>query len=185
MQKFTSIWIGISIIILAVGGFWIWVSAVGTDATTQGHIPAPKQGFLAPDFSLPTIDGDSITLSELRGKPVLINFWATWCPPCRTEMPAIQNVYDDYKDQDFVVLAVNTTYQDNLGDAITFAQIRRLTFPILLDQDGGAANLYEVRALPTTYFIGANGFIQDVVVGGPMSETLLQIRSKQLVEGEQ
>lgn len=185
MQKFSTIWSGASVIILAVGGFWIWLSAVGPDATTQGHIPAPKQGFLAPDFSLPTIDGDPITLSELRGKPVLINFWASWCPPCRIEMPAIQNVYDDYKDQDFVVLAVNTTYQDNLDDAITFAQNLKLTFPILLDKDGNAANLYEVRALPTTFFIDANGIVQEVVVGGPMSETLLQIRTEQLVKGTQ
>lgn len=98
-------------------------------------------------------------------------------------MPAIQNVYDEFKDQGFEVLAVNTTYQDNLGDATTFAQIQKLTFPILLDQAGDAANLYEVRALPSTYFIDADGIIQDVVVGGPMSETLLRIRSEQLVEG--
>lgn len=185
MKKFNTIWIGFSIIILVLGGFWIWLSAVEPDSTTQGLIPAPKQGFLAPDFSLSSYGGDPVKLSELRGKPVLINFWASWCPPCRTEMPAIQNVYDDYKNQDFVVLAVNTTYQDNLGDAISFAQIRNLTFPILLDQDGGAANLYEIRALPTTFFIDADGIVKEVVVGGPMSETLLQIRSKQLVEGDQ
>ena len=183
MHKFTKIWIGISIFILTVGAFWIWLSAVESGSTTQGHIPSPRQGFLAPDFSLSTLGGDPITLSQLRGKPVLINFWASWCPPCRTEMPAIQNVYDEFKDQGFVVLAVNTTYQDNLGDATTFAQNRKLTFPILLDQAGDAANLYEVRALPSTYFIDADGIIQEVVVGGPMSETLLQIRSEQLVEG--
>ena len=183
MHKFTKIWIGVSIIILTAGAFWIWQSAVESGSTTQGHIPAPRQGFLAPDLSLSTLGGDPITLSQLRGKPVLINFWASWCPPCRTEMPAIQNVYNEFKDQGFVVLAVNTTYQDNLGDATTFAQIRKLTFPILLDQAGDAANLYEVRALPSTYFIDADGIIQEVVVGGPMSETLLRIRSEQLVEG--
>ena len=183
MQNIRKVWIGIFIFVLIAGVAWIWFSAAPAGATTQGHIPAPRQGFLAPDFNLSTFGGDTFTLSELRGKPVLINFWASWCPPCRTEMPAIQNVYDEYKDQGFIVLAVNTTYQDNLGDTITFAQIRKLTFPILLDRDREAANLYEVRALPTTYFVDANGIIQEVVVGGPMSETLLQIRAEQLLEG--
>lgn len=97
-------------------------------------------------------------------------------------MPAIQNIYDKFQDQGFVVLAVNSTHQDNLGDAITFAQIRKLTFPILLDKDGSVGDLYEVRSLPTTFFVDPQGIIQEVVVGGPMSEALLQIRVEQLME---
>ncbi len=97
-------------------------------------------------------------------------------------MPAIQKVYEEFQDQGFVVLAVNSTHQDNLGDAITFAQIWKLTFPILLDKDGSVSNLYQVRALPTTFFVDPQGIIQEVVIGGPMSETLLQIRVEQLME---
>lgn len=97
-------------------------------------------------------------------------------------MPAIQKAYDEFQDQGFVVLAVNSTHQDNLGDAITFAQIRKLTFPILLDRDGSVGNLYEVRSLPTTFFVDPQGKIQDVVVGGPMAEALLRIRVQQLLE---
>jgi cytochrome c biogenesis protein CcmG/thiol:disulfide interchange protein DsbE len=152
-------------------------------STTQGDIPAPQQGFQAPDFQLSTNIGETYKLSELRGNPVLINFWASWCPPCQSEMPAIQRVYDEFKDQGFKVLAVNTTYQDDLGDAITFAQTRKLTFPILLDRDASAANLYEVRALPTTFFLDPHGIISEVVVGGPMSEALLRIQVEQILEG--
>lgn len=97
-------------------------------------------------------------------------------------MPAIQKVYEEFQDQGFVVLAVNSTHQDNLGDAITFAQIRKLTFPILLDKDGSVSGLYEVRSLPTTFFVDSQGIIQEVVIGGPMSEALLQIRVEQLME---
>jgi alkyl hydroperoxide reductase subunit AhpC len=97
-------------------------------------------------------------------------------------MPAIQKVYEEFQDQGFVVLAVNSTHQDNLGDAITFAQIRKLTFPILLDKDGSVSDLYEVRSLPTTFFVDPQGIIQEVVIGGPMSEALLQIRVEQLME---
>jgi len=183
MKRLTiATWSVFSILVLIVGAAWIWFSAAPLGSTTQGDIPAPQEGFLAPDFSLETFSGDGYTLSDLRGKPILINFWASWCPPCRSEMTAIQKVYDEFQDQGFVVLAVNSTHQDNLGDAITFAQIRRLTFPILLDRDGSVSNLYEVRSLPTTFFVDPQGIIQEVVVGGPMSEALLRIRAEQLME---
>lgn len=178
-----TIWIAFSFMVLVLGAIWIWLSITPPGTTTQGDIPAPQQGFLAPDFNLTTFAGDSFTLSELRGKPVLINFWASWCPPCRTEMPAIQRVYDEFQDQGFTVLAVNTTYQDDLGDAITFAQIRKLTFPVLLDRDASVANLYDVRSLPTTFFVDPQGIISEVVIGGPMSEALLRIRAEQILEG--
>jgi cytochrome c biogenesis protein CcmG/thiol:disulfide interchange protein DsbE len=175
-----SKWIVFSLIVLFLGAAWIWASSATPDSTTQGDIPAPQKGFLAPDFELETFDHEIFKLSDLRGKPVLINFWASWCPPCRSEMPAIQKVYDEYRDQGFEVLAVNSTHQDNLGDAITFAQVRRLTFPILLDRDGSINYLYEIRSLPTSFFIDKNGIIQDVVIGGPMAEALLRIRAEQL-----
>jgi cytochrome c biogenesis protein CcmG/thiol:disulfide interchange protein DsbE len=178
-----SIWIIFSILLLSIGIAWIWFSAAPPGTTTQGDIPAPQKGFLAPDFQLETFDHETYKLADLRGKPVLINFWASWCPPCRSEMPAIQKVYDEYRDQGFEVLAVNATHQDSLGDAINFAQIRRLTFPILLDSDGSVGNLYEIRSLPTTFFVDADGIIQDVVIGGPMAEALLKIRAEQLFAG--
>jgi cytochrome c biogenesis protein CcmG/thiol:disulfide interchange protein DsbE len=92
------------IIILMAALAWTFIGADRSGTSTAGLIPAPRQGFLAPDFTLNTPDGKAITLSELRGQAVLVNLWATWCPPCRAEMPAIQKLYDEYKDQGFVVL---------------------------------------------------------------------------------
>jgi cytochrome c biogenesis protein CcmG/thiol:disulfide interchange protein DsbE len=177
-----SNFIFLSIVLLLSGAAWIWVSRSPAGVTTQGEIQAPQTGFTAPDFTLETFDQESYTLSDLRGKAILVNFWASWCPPCRSEMPAMQQVYEDLEQQGFVVLAVNSTFQDNLGDAITFAQVHKLSFPILLDQDGSVNAAYEVRSLPTSFFIDPQGTIQDVVVGGPMSEALLRIRAEQLLE---
>jgi cytochrome c biogenesis protein CcmG/thiol:disulfide interchange protein DsbE len=175
--------IGISIVTLVLAGVWIWLSISPPGSTTQGEIQAPQQGFTAPDFTLETFEGGAISLSELRGKPVLVNFWASWCPPCRSEMPAMQRVYEDFEQQDFMVLAVNSTHQDNLGDALTFAKERQLTFPILLDRDGSVGALYDIRSLPTSFFIDPQGVIHDVVVGGPMSEALLRIRVEEMLAG--
>lgn len=177
-----TIWYFFSATMLLAGAVWIWISIAPQGSTTQGDTPAPQKGFLAPDFELTTFDGESYRLSELRGEPILINFWASWCPPCRSEMPAIQQVYDEFKDQGLTVLAINTTYQDNLGDAIAFAQIRKLTFPILLDRTGSAANLYEIHSLPTTFFVDPDGIISEVIVGGPMAEALLRIRVEQIMD---
>src|SRR5689334_15761188 len=95
----------IYLMILIFGALWIVVSADKLGASTAGRIPAPQQGFLAPDFELKTPTGEVVNLSDLRGQAVLVNLWATWCPPCRTEMETIEKVYNEYKDQGFAVLA--------------------------------------------------------------------------------
>src|SRR5512146_2019599 len=100
-------------IALLAGLAWSFVSADRSGASTAGKVPAPQQGFLAPDFELKTLDGESAKLSDLRGQAVLVNLWATWCPPCRAEMQSIEKVYQEYKDQGFTVLAVNMTRQDD------------------------------------------------------------------------
>jgi len=174
--------VALSAVILLLGAVLVWYSRSPDGGTTQGEIRAPQVGFSAPDFTLQTSEGESYKLSELRGNAILVNFWASWCPPCRSEMPAMKRVYEDFQDQGFVVLAVNSTHQDNLGDAIAFAQDLNLTFPILLDRDGTAGSSYAVRSLPTSFFIDPDGIIHDVVVGGPMSEALLRIRTEQLLE---
>lgn len=160
---------------------WTFASADHQGTSTAGQIPAPRQGFLAPDFSLQTPEGQTIKLSDMRGQAVLVNLWATWCPPCRAEMPAIQKLYDDYKEKGLVVLAVNMTYQDNPSAVLPFTQEYNLTFPILLEKSGDMANDYELRSLPSSFFINRDGIIQEVVIGGPMSEALLRTRIESIL----
>ena len=169
-----------TLLIAALG--WIFISADRSGTSTAGEIPAPREGFLAPDFSLQTPEGETISLSELRGQAVLVNLWATWCPPCRSEMPAIQKLYEEYKEQGFEVLAVNMTYQDDPQAVVPFAQENNLTFPILLEENGEMARRYELRSLPSSFFINRAGFVQEVVIGGPMSEVLLRTRIESILK---
>ena len=170
------------IVILILGFAWIIISADKTGTSTAGLIPAPQQGFLAPDFELNTITGETIKLSDLRGQAVLVNLWATWCPPCRAEMPAIDTIYNEYKDDGLVVLSVNMTYQDTRSNIEPFVNEYNLTFPILLDETGNVGSAYQLRSLPSSFFISRDGIIQEVVIGGPMAEALLRTRVEQILK---
>lgn len=179
--SFSQRWALLSLAILITGAGWIWASLATPGSTTAGRVPLPREGFLAPDFRLETTSGETVELADLRGHPVLINLWATWCPPCRAEMPAIQRVHQEYSGQGLQVLAVNATNQDDASRIEAFARDYQLTFPILLDRDGRVTRDYQMRALPTTFFIDREGVIQEVVVGGPISEALLRIRVEKLL----
>ena len=169
------------VLILVIGLAWIYISADEDGASFAGTIAAPQEGFLAPDFELTTATGETIRLSDLRGQAVLVNLWATWCPPCRAEMKSIEKVYNEYKDEGFVVLAVNMTYQDTPGKILPFIEEQGLTFPILLDETGEMADDYQLRSLPSSYFIGRDGIINEVVIGGPMAEALLRTRVERIL----
>jgi peroxiredoxin len=169
------------LILLTLGLAWIFVSADKSGASTSGKIPAPQQGFLAPDFELGTPTGEIVKLSDLRGQAVLVNLWATWCPPCREEMQTIEKVYQEYKDQGFTVLAVNMTYQDDPLAVVPFVNEQKLTFPVLLDETGEMATAYQLRSLPSSYFVRRDGIINEVVIGGPMSEALLRTRVEDIL----
>ncbi len=173
-------WMLFSMAALITGAGWIVASraAPGSMATSA---PAPRQGFLAPEISLSNAGGELVTLSELQGNVVLVNFWASWCPPCIAEMPDLQQVYADYASQGFVILGINATDQDSAETALDFIEDHELTFPILFDVDGSVFSRYEVPALPTTYFIDRQGEIQEVVVGGPISEAMLRTRIEALL----
>lgn len=166
----------------ALGVAWIWISAVPAAATTGGEIPSPREGFLAPDFSLDLLGGGQVALSELRGSAVVVNLWASWCPPCRAEMPALQRVYESGKDRGLVVLGVNTTFQDSEQAAAEFVQEFGLSFPVPLDRTGMMSRLYQLRALPSTFFVDRNGIIRKVIIGGPMSEATIQTAVEEILE---
>ncbi|MFH1185410.1 MAG: TlpA disulfide reductase family protein [Chloroflexota bacterium] len=159
---------------LVLAASWTVYSRVA-EASSQGPgaPPSPRTGFSAPDFTLDTLDGGQLTLSELRGQPVMLNVWASWCLPCRVEMPAIEKVYQRHRDAGLVVVGLNVTSQDSETAARAFVQELGLTFPIVLDRDGGASARYELMGLPSTYFIDRNGIIRNVIIGGPMSEGVM------------
>lgn len=168
-------WAAVLALVFVIGAGWTLLARVPTAVTAAGAFRAsPREGFLAPDFTLDTLDGGQVTLADLRGKVVVVNLWASWCPPCRAEMPAIERVYQTYQSRGVVVLGVNTTYQDNESQAHAFVEQYGLTFSILLDRTGKVSRRYLLRALPTSFFVDRRGVIRSVVVGGPMSETLIQ-----------
>jgi len=124
---------------------------------------APQIGKMAPSFEIPDIEGQPVSLSDFRGKPVLLNFWATWCGACRLEMPYIQEVYDEWSERGLVILAVNIG--ESPSQVEEFMQVHNFAFPLLLDMAGDVAMQYNVRGIPTTYFIDDTGIIQDVKIG--------------------
>lgn len=170
------------LVIFLLGSGWTLVSRIPPAATTNGQPPpSAREGFSAPDFTLELLGGGEVTLSDLRGQVVMVNLWASWCPPCRKEMPDIEQVYQDFKDEGLVVLAVNTTYQDTEVGAAAFVQAYGLSFPVPLDRTGTVAQQYQLRGLPSTYFVDRKGVIQTFVVGGPMSEALLRSKVQDLL----
>ena len=108
-----------------------------------------------PEFSLTTPEGKKISLKDFRGKTVFLNFWATWCVPCREEMPAMEKLYQEFKNNNFVVLAINV--KDRKQEAIAFIKELKLTYPVALDPEAEVAQLYGAWGLPTTYLIGPKG----------------------------
>lgn len=169
------------ILILIAGAGWVTLSAQPGASNQSGTI-APQAGFTAPDFSLKTPDGTTYTLSEMKGRAVLLNLWATWCPPCRAEMPAIERVYQEYKDRGLIVLALNMTHQDNPLQVAPFIASYHLSFPILLEETGEVARAYNLRSLPSSYFIDRNGVISAVVIGGPMSDAQLKTQIEKIIQ---
>ena len=180
-QNILKHWNLLSIIILLIGAMWILITKDNSNSTGETSMAFPKAGFLSPDFELETLDGQSIKLSQLRGSAIVVNFWASWCQPCRIEMPAIQKAVNAHKADGVIVLAVNMTNQDNVERVRDFIQELNLTFNILLDQKGEAGAAFHVTALPTTFFIRPDGIIEEVVIGGPMAEALLLTRIEKLL----
>ncbi|CUS35831.1 peroxiredoxin family protein [Candidatus Nitrospira nitrificans] len=146
---------------LVVGGGLVW--AMGSRV--------PAVGTAAEDFRLVDLEGTQQSLSRYRGKVVLVNFWATWCKPCTTEMPAMQATYDKLREKGFVVLAVNELEDE--------AKVREHikqhghTFPVLMDRDNKVANQFGVFGLPVSVFIDEKGVVQEYIKGGLLTEQVI------------
>ncbi|MBH0206501.1 MAG: TlpA family protein disulfide reductase [Nitrospira sp.] len=148
----------VAILAVAVSGGLAW--SMGSRVPVVGSIPE--------DFRLIDLEGKQQSLSQYRGKVVLVNFWATWCKPCTTEMPAMQATYDKLRDKGFVVLAINELEDD--------AKVREHikqhghTFPVLMDRDNKVANQFGVFGLPVSVFIDEKGVVQEYIKGGLLTE---------------
>jgi peroxiredoxin len=137
--------------------------AVYSGLITEAGIFAPEIGFQAPLFAAERLGGESLNLFELRGSPIVINFWATWCGPCAAEMPELQALYDAQHSTGLRVLGVNVG--ENMDAIVTWAQEYNLTFDLLLDPQGVIADQYRLRGQPSTYVLSPDGVITNVFYG--------------------
>ncbi|MES9859751.1 MAG: TlpA disulfide reductase family protein [Candidatus Thiodiazotropha sp. LLP2] len=119
---------------------------------------AASEATPAPDFTLKSRTGENIKLSELRGNVVMVNFWASWCGPCRQEMPILQQLYDRYQDMGFVLLGVNVDEESALADKML--KDIPVNFPVLYDNENSVSKQYQVKAMPSTFMVDRDGKIR-------------------------
>ena len=145
-------------------------------STNPAPTQAPVVGGLAPDFQLQDLDGRAVSLSGFRGKPVILNFWATWCGPCRDEMPFIQEIFEnkEWSDKGLVILAVDIG--ESPSTVKEFLENYGLSFQVLLDIEQSVAKNYNIRGIPTTFFIDKDGIIQDMKIGAFSSKAEIEQR---------
>ncbi len=171
--------IGISAAILAMV---LTVSTIATGCSAGESPPRGAEiGNLAPDFQLNDLDGQAVALSDFRGRPVLVNFWASWCPPCRAEMPFIQDIYANRKwaDEGLVMLALDIG--ESPPTVREFVKNYGLTFPVLLDTNRDVSLEYRVAAIPTTFLIDRDGIIQEIRIGAFTSKTEIEESLKKVI----
>jgi thiol-disulfide isomerase/thioredoxin len=117
----------------------------------------------APDFKLKDLSGKEVSLSDFKGKRVFVNFWATWCPPCKAEMPELEKLYQETKTSDLVIIAVDLG--EDKATVQKFIEKNKYNFQVLLDTNNEAASLYGIRSIPTSYFIDKDGYIVNGKIG--------------------
>lgn len=136
-------------------------------------VRAQSVGAAAPEFRMKTLAGDTVVLSRYRGRPVVLNFWASWCTPCRVEMKDIAAVYESHVSEGLAILAINMTDQERMKDVRRFAQELHIAFPILLDEKGKLRERYALLGIPTSVFIDTVGVVR-MVHRGPIPNEALQ-----------
>ncbi|GAB6172643.1 redoxin domain-containing protein [Paradesulfitobacterium aromaticivorans] len=174
MKKYLTV---VVLIGLVIWGLYSKSNSAGVSTNTDQGQQATvglEKGNLAPDFELRTVDGKAMKLSSLRGKKVIVNFWATWCPPCRLEMPEMEKFYTKNKNEGIEILAVNLTKAEkSRADVPAFIEAYGITFPVLLDENSDVARLYKVSSIPASYILDTQGVIREKIVG-PMTYEVME-----------
>jgi peroxiredoxin len=152
-------------------------SNVAYTSKPAGLAEAPSIGSIPPNFQWVDKSGKTMTLESLRGKPVLLNFWGTWCPPCRAEMPEMQKIYDQ-RQGDVTFLGVSMGPRDEPLGVSQFVQLSNYTWDFIHDSDQGVMARYQVTGLPSSYFIDSNGVIQSILVGGANAQMIEESLNK-------
>ena len=143
-----------------------------TSAVARAQDSVVEPGRAAPEFTLKRLDGGKESLRDHRGHPVVLNFWASWCGPCRTEMPDLVSAFQAHQSQGLHVLAINLTDQERRKDVSRFVDDLAMPFPVLLDENGRVRERFELVAVPTTVFVDSTGVIRRVH-SGPISREAL------------
>ncbi len=173
----------IAVLLLLVG--WVVYSNInqnkGVTNSEVGTKVGTKKGDTAPDFTLKTSDGKTVKLSDYRGKKVILNFWASWCGPCRAEIPDMAKFYEANKDKGIVILGVNLTSAERTpGSVPQFLKDYNISYPVLMDETGEVGDRkYGVTAIPTTYILDSNGKITEVITG-PMTYKAMETVTKNI-----
>ena len=164
MKMKRALWKKLGALVL-LGGMCAAPLSAWADPFEQMGVARPRTSKPAPDFILKDIEGKAVSLSQFKGKPVLLNFWATWCGPCKEELPSMQRLHEAaLSNGDIQIVAVSID-RDNLKKVLQYAENLNLSFPILLDPDRIARKPYFVRGLPTSYLIDADGKLQGFISG--------------------
>lgn len=176
-QRRRGAWLRWSLVIVAVTAIGVWAlvagSRLGEDPT---QVDSPLLGKAAPSFDLPLLDGGSITSADLQGQPYVVNFWASWCVPCREEAPILQSFHERWSDRGVVMLGV--VYQDTVSKAKDFRDEFGLTFPQASDPGGIAALDFGVFGIPETYVVDERGIVMAKLIGAVRPNTLDDVLSQ-------
>lgn len=133
---------------------------------------APRVGAAAPDFEAMDLEGRPVRLSDLRGRPVWLNFWASWCPPCRAEIPDVEAAYRERRDQGLVLLGISVG--EDAATVRRYAETTGLSYTVVLDPDGSIAGRYRINGIPAHFFVDADGVVQAAQVSGLGQQAILK-----------